>query len=134
MIIPSILSLAYLGQPIAIFFDSLADLDLSPVAMWMASVSTCHMKSNGIYITRRGNTLSATCYAASMVVNVLVTSLIVFKIFKVLREVKCNNTSDEKSSSITGGRKYRSIIFVIIESGMILLAIQVTRLVVVAPG
>ena len=55
-----------------------------------------------------------------------------FKIFKVFREVKDVTTSNEKSLGIAGGRKLRSIIFIIIESGMALFAIQLARLVVYA--
>ena len=67
-----------------------------------------------------------------MTVNALMTSLIVFKIFRVFREVKSITTSNEKSLGIThaGGRKFRSIIFIIIESGMALFAIQLARLVI----
>ena len=69
-----------------------------------------------------------------MTVNALVTGLIVFRIFKVFREVKHVTTSDEKSLGVTGGGKLRSIIFIIIESGMALFAIQLARLVVAATG
>jgi hypothetical protein len=69
-----------------------------------------------------------------MTVNALVTGLIVFRIFKVFREVKGVTTSNEKSLGITGGRKLRSIIFIIIESGMTLFAIQLVRLVITATG
>ena len=71
-----------------------------------------------------------------MAVNALTTGLIVFRIFEVFRQVKCNTTSEEKSLGITGGRKLRSVIFVIIESGMALFAIQLARVVLAAilPG
>jgi hypothetical protein len=58
-----------------------------------------------------------------MAVNTLVTGLIVFKIFKVFLEVG-------RTLGTTGDTKVRHIIFVIIESGMALLAIQVLRLVI----
>jgi len=57
-----------------------------------------------------------------MGVNALVTGLIVFRIFKVIREVQ--------NLRATSGRKVFSIISVIIESGMILLSIQLARFVV----
>jgi hypothetical protein len=63
-----------------------------------------------------------------MTVNALVTGLIVFRIFKVFRNSRGLTTSDEKSLGVTGGGKLRSIIFVIIESGMTLFAIQLARL------
>ena len=50
--------------------------------------------------------------------------LIVFRIFKVFHEVK----------DVTGVRKLRSIIFIIIGSGMALFAIQLARLVIAATG
>jgi hypothetical protein len=53
-------------------------------------------------------------------------------VFRVFREVKGITTSDEKSLGVTGERKLRSIIFVIIESGMTLSAIQLTRFVMTA--
>ena len=82
-----------------------------------------------------GNTLTLTCLAATMVVNTLVTGLIVFRIFKVYLEVKrlrSEATSFERrvsSLSSTGGAKFQHIMFVIIESGMALLAIQLVRVV-----
>ena len=62
-----------------------------------------------------------------MTVNALATGLIVFRIFKVFREIKDATISDEKFLGTTAGRKLRSIIFVIIESGMALFAIQLAR-------
>ena len=62
-----------------------------------------------------------------MVVNGLTTGLIVFKILKVYLEVKAVSNSVERSSGPTGGTKLRHILFVIIESGMTLLAIQLVH-------
>ena len=62
-----------------------------------------------------------------MALNALVTGLIVFKILKVFLEVKA--TSVERTLGSTGGAKLRHIIFVIIESGMALFAIQLIRVV-----
>jgi len=67
-------------------------------------------------------TLVVISLAMSMTVNALVTTLIVFKIVKVFREV--NSTGVTHSGSIS-----RRVIFVIIESGMILFSIQLARLV-----
>jgi hypothetical protein len=64
--------------------------------------------------------LAMTGLAVSMTVNALVTGLIVFRIFKVFREVK----------DVTGEKKLHSIIFIIIESGMALFAIQLACLVI----
>ena len=66
--------------------------------------------------------------AASMTVNALVTGLIVFRIFKVFREVKNVTASNEQSLGITGEEKLRSIIFIIIESGVALFAVQLVQL------
>jgi hypothetical protein len=76
------------------------------------------------------NTVTITSLAMSMTVNALVMCLIVFRIFKVLKEVMVTTTSDETSLGITSGRKLWSIIFVIIESGMALFSIQLARVVV----
>ena len=66
-----------------------------------------------------------------MAVNALVTSLIVFKILKVFLEVKATSVEQTLGSlSSTGGPKLRHIIFIIIESGMALFAIQLVRVVV----
>jgi TRAP-type mannitol/chloroaromatic compound transport system permease small subunit len=66
-----------------------------------------------------------------MAVNALMTSLIVFKILKVFLEFK--PTSVELTlgslSSMAGGSKLRHVIFIIIESGMALFAIQLVRVV-----
>ena len=86
---------------------------------------------NEIEETSWSNTLVLTSLIASMTVNALVTGLIVFKISKVCREAKDITTSDEKSLGFTGGRKLRSVIFIIIESGMALLVIQMARVVLV---
>ena len=66
--------------------------------------------------------LMITSFALSMAVNALVTTLIVFKILKVFLEVK-----PALGSVATEGTKLRSVIFIIIESGMALFAIQLVR-------
>ena len=74
-----------------------------------------------------GSTLGLTSFVTSMAVNALVTGLIVFKILKVFLEV--NPILVELTLDSTGGTKLRHVIFVIIESGMALFAIQLIRLV-----
>ena len=66
--------------------------------------------------------LSVTGLTLSLTVNAVVTGLIVFKVLKVLLEVK--------SSTVIGGRNLRSVIFVLIESGMALFSIQIARLMI----
>ena len=62
-----------------------------------------------------------------MAVNALVTALIVFKILKVFLRV--NPILVGLTLDSIGGSKLRHVIFVIIESGMMLFAIQLIRLV-----
>jgi len=62
--------------------------------------------------------------ALSLTVNAIVTGLITLKIVKVYRDVR---PSLEENLSISGGSKLRPIIFVMIESGMVLFAIQLFR-------
>ena len=75
--------------------------------------------------------LTITSFAATMTVNGLVTGLIVFRILKVFLEVKAAqaSTSVERTLDSTGGTKLRHVIFVIIESGMMLLVIQLVSIV-----
>ena len=65
-----------------------------------------------------------------MTVNGLVTGLIVFRILQVFLEVKAAQacTSVEGTLGSTGSTKFQHIIFIIIESGMTLLVIQLVRL------
>ena len=62
---------------------------------------------------------------ASMAVNTLVTGMIVFRILKATAGVR--PTSIEQTLGSSGGTKFRRIMFIIIESGMALLAIQLVR-------
>ena len=64
-----------------------------------------------------------------MAVNSLVTGLIVFRIFTLFLKVKAATTSVERVLGSTGGTKLQHIIFVIIESGMMLLVIQLITMV-----
>jgi hypothetical protein len=65
--------------------------------------------------------LMITSFTLSMAVNALMTTFIVFKILNVL-VVK-------RTLGATGGTKLQHIIFIIIESGMALFAIQLIRVV-----
>jgi hypothetical protein len=76
------------------------------------------------------NMLTIASLVLSMTVNALVMSLIVYRIFKVFREVKGITTSDEKTLGVAGGRKLWYIMFIIIESGMALFSIQLARIIV----
>ena len=70
-------------------------------------------------------TLISTSLAASMAVNALVTGLIVFKILRVFLKVKLS-----LGELTSGSTRVRRVIFVLIESGMALFAIQLIRIVV----
>ena len=72
-----------------------------------------------------GATIAETALATSMAVNALVTGLIIFKILKVFLEV--NPILVELTLDSTGGTKLRHVMFVIIESGLALFAIQLIR-------
>ena len=75
--------------------------------------------------------LSLTGLAASMVVNALATGLIVFKILTVFLEIKATSAEQTLGSlSSTGGPKLQHILFIIIESGMALFAVQLVRVVI----
>jgi hypothetical protein len=76
------------------------------------------------------NTLTLTSLATSMAMNALMTGLIVFKILKVFLEFKPTSVEQTLGSlSSTGGSKLSHIIFIIIESGMALFAVQLVRVV-----
>ena len=74
-----------------------------------------------------GETLFSTGLAASMAVNALMTGMIVFRILKVTGAMP--STSFEHTLGSNGGNKFWHIMFIIIESGMALLVIQVVRFV-----
>ena len=128
IIVPSILACAYLGP--SFYLDSLADLDLLPLVMWMANIGAVFIAQNQVDEAVWGDRLTLTSVITSMTVNALVTGLIVFKILKVFREIKGVATSEDKSVGITHGNKLRSVLFIIIESGMALFAIQLARVVI----
>ena len=62
-----------------------------------------------------------------MAVNTLMTGLIVFRILNVTRNIP--STSIERTLGSTGDDKFRHAMFIIIESGMALFAIQLVRVV-----
>ena len=134
VVIPSFLAFTYLGPLICV--DSLIELDLLPLVLWMTSLAWGFNyffigSLDQVDVSFGGPALPVvlTALTASMTVNALVTGLIVFKIFKVFREVRGTTTADEKCLGVRSGSKLRSAIFVIIESGMTLFAIQLLRVV-----
>ena len=102
-----------------------------PLVIWIAGgVAPLYLVQDQASVPHWSITLTITGLAVSMVVNAVVTSLIVFRIFKVFQEVK--PTPDERILGATGRSKLRPTIFILIESGMILFSIQLVRLVVVS--
>jgi hypothetical protein len=93
------------------------------------------MEQDIVVIAPRGNTLILAGLATSMAVNILGTGLIVFKIFKVLLEYEptsVKGTLDWLKKN--GGDRLLHILFIIIESGMALFAIQLVRIVLTSTG
>ena len=72
------------------------------------------------------NAVYITGLAASMAVNTLATGMIVFRIFKV---TGYRPTLIEGTLGSAEGNKFRHIMFIVIESGMALFAIQLVRVV-----
>ena len=103
------------------------------LATWFASDASITFDQGQFSNAAWGLPVTLTSFAASMAVNTLVTGLIVFKIFKVFLEVKAATVERTLGSltSTAGGTKLRNIIFVIIESGMTLFAVQLIRVVFV---
>ena len=126
VIVPSILAFAFLRLS-SYLPCSLADFDLWFLAIWIVgSTASLYVEKGQTPVSRWGNPLNTTGLAMSMIVNAVSTSLIVFRIFKVFRAVK----PEERISDVTGGSPLRPLIFVLIESGMLLFSIQLIQLVV----
>jgi hypothetical protein len=103
------------------------------IALWLAAIGayTFDSEQGILFSAPWGNTLGLTGLATSMAVNALMTGLIVFKILKVFLEFKSSTSVEQTLGSLssTGGSKLRHVIFIIIESGMALFAIQLVRIV-----
>ena len=96
-----------------------------PPATWLATAFSGEA-SNENDANYWPNTVAITGLAASMAVNALMTSMIVFRILKA---TGVKPTSVERTLGSTEGNKFRHIMFIIIESGMALFAIQLVRIV-----
>ena len=96
-----------------------------PPATWLATAFSGNVDNNNgaSYWTK---TVFITGLAASMAVNALTTGMIVFRILKA---TGVKPTSVERTLGSTEGNKFRHIMFIIIESGMALFAIQLVRIV-----
>ena len=97
-----------------------------PPATWLARAFSGNI-NNDKGISYWPNTTIITGLAASMAVNTLMTGMIVFRILKAKGVTK--PTSVERTLGSTEGNKFRHIMFIIIESGMGLFAIQLVRIV-----
>ena len=69
------------------------------------------------------NAVFITGLVASMAVNTLMTGMIVFRILKV------TGVKPERTLGSTEGYKFQHVMFIVIESGMALFAIQLVRVV-----
>ena len=98
-----------------------------PIAIWIIGISPQSYAQGGVLVSAGGNDLTLAGLAITMTVNALATGLIVFRIFMVFRQ---RVTSDDQVFGVTRGTKLRSIIFVLIESGLLLFSIQLARIVV----
>ena len=99
---------------------------ISPLAIWIVDSTI----STQTQLISWGNTLNITGLVISMLVNALVTGLIVFRIFKVFWEVKAiSHRGVLTVLCVTDWTKIRSVIFIMIESGVALFSIQLARLV-----
>ena len=110
-------------------------INLNLLATWIGSIGAMGVEQNDLFSAPWGNTLTLTGLATFMVVNALMTGLIVFKILKVFLEYKPSSVERKLGSlSSTEGTKLRHIIFITIESGIALFAIQLVRVVLSGPG
>ena len=129
VIVPSFLAFAFLGP--SVYLHSPTDLNLWFLAIWIAQgTAPLFIIQGQLYSVEWSGTLGVTGLALSMTVNALVTGLIVFKILKVFRQVK-THSADDQILGVTGGSTLQRVIFILIESGMALFSIQLTRLVVI---
>jgi len=102
------------------------------LAIWIATATApLYIFQGKFYTADWGGTLEVAGLALSMTVNALVTGLIVFRIFKAFQQVQTRISEDE-ILGVTGStlRLVNGVVFILIESGMALFAIQLARLVV----
>ena len=114
------------GSVILFSFDkSISNSNSSSLAIWLTGyITTALDEATPTWVS----TLIVTSLTVSMAVNALVTGLIMFKILKVFLKVK---PIYELSSGSTRDTKLqvRHVIFITIESGMALFAIQLIHVV-----
>ena len=96
-----------------------------PPATWLATAFSGNASNNN-GASYWPKTVFITGLAASMAVNALMTGMIMFRILKA---TGVKPTSIERTLGSTEGNKFWHIMFIIIESGMALFAIQLVRIV-----
>jgi hypothetical protein len=105
-------------------------LAITCIATWLAERGALISYEKGEFlIAPWGITMILTSLAASMAVNTLVTGLIVYKILRLKMFMEYKPTLIERTLDSAGGIKLQYIVFIIIESGMMLFAIQLIRIV-----
>ena len=128
VIIPSIPTFAFIRPSTDIFTTHLNDFNLLPLALWIIdSIPLTYFVQGKVVVGLWENIMALTGLTLSMVVNALVTSLIIFRILKMFRAVR--STSNEQILGATHRSALQPVIFMLIESGMLLFSIQLIRLV-----
>ena len=130
MIAPSVIAFAFLRSSIYLYYSLTDFFNLLRLAIWIAAgAAPVYVVEGEISTPVWSGTLGITYIAMSMIVNALVTGLIVFRIFKVVfHGVK--PTLNERNLDPICRSKLWPIMFVVIESGMVLFSVQLFRLVV----
>jgi len=99
-------------------------LGITFLATWLAGVGASSLDQG---FASWGTAMVETSLVMSMTVNALVMSLIIFKILKVLREVQAHS---DQTLGFTAGNTLRTVIFILIESGITLFSFQLARFLV----
>jgi len=98
------------------------------LAPWLTNIGSIYITPADLQSDSWGPILSLTSLAMSLTVNAVVTGLIVLRILKLSRELV--PTFGDRTLGIGGTEaRVRSIIFIMIESGMAMFAIQSVRVV-----
>ena len=112
-----------------IFTTHLTDFNLLPLALWIvSSIPVPYLVQGEVGVWVWENIVALTSLTLSMIVNALVTSLIIFRISKVVRAA-FRSTLDEQILGATHRSTLRPVMFILIESGSLLFSIQLIRLV-----
>jgi len=99
---------------------------VSFLGLWMASIGSTTLSDNEFSTATWVNAVTWSSLVMSICVNAIVTGMIVFKIVGVYQDAKPLYNDPFAAS---GGSKLRSIIFIVVESALTLLCVQVINLV-----